>query len=213
MDRCPVEIVVIEMADDERCGTVLQEFVAAHESAAVRLLDVLLVSVTEEGLSFSTPVSLAYEDIEFGTALSELLELEAAELSVRDLQNENEQDAHEYWTGHAVQSTWQALESLTTGSTAVIAIVQHTWIGDLQTAVKALSGTVLLRGTLGSKPAVGWSDHADAALLLRDCFGSHRGYPEFSIRVDAALAEQIDDVFERAAHDRTTSSGSVAPDC
>jgi hypothetical protein len=127
----PVQVVVVGFDQPTFSGEVLAEFTRLHEAGIVRLVDLLLVSRTEDG-AFETLAAPAGADAEFGELAAALLGEPDGEDSVEPADT----DADDV-------TTWSLTDAVPIGSVAAIALIEHTWAGPLKSAIQRAGGSPL----------------------------------------------------------------------
>ena len=112
-------------------GEVLAEFTRLREAGIVRLVDLLVISRTEDGL-FET------------LALPEGVEADFGDLAVSVLgQPEESAEADAAAADMDNASTWSLADAIPVGSTAAVALIEHTWAAPLSAAIQRAGGTLL----------------------------------------------------------------------
>jgi Family of unknown function (DUF6325) len=137
----PIQVLVVGFDRPTFSGEVLAEFTRLRDAGIVRLVDLLVVSRTEEG---------AFETL----ALPEGVEADFGDLAARVLgqaENAREPMAHTGEPGEpAAQaaeidaaSTWSLTDAIPIGRTAAVALIEHTWAASLSEAIQHAGGTFL----------------------------------------------------------------------
>jgi hypothetical protein len=109
-------------------GEVLAEFTRLRDAGIVRLVDLLVVSRTEDG-TFETLALPEGVEADFGdVAASVVGRAEDAEAGAADI------DAAQ---------TWSLADAIPVGGTAAVALIEHTWAGPLSAAIQRAGGTLL----------------------------------------------------------------------
>ena len=137
----PIQVLVVDFDRPTFSGEVLAEFTRLREAGIVRLVDLLVVSRTEEGAFETLPLPEGVE-ADFG-------DLAARVLGQTD--NAREPMAQTGETGElAAQpdevdaaSTWSLTDAIPTGHTAAVALIEHTWAASLSEAIERAGGTFL----------------------------------------------------------------------
>jgi Family of unknown function (DUF6325) len=126
----PIQVLVVGFDRPTFSGEVLAEFTRLREAGIVRLVDLLVVSRTEEG---------AFETL----ALPEGVEADFGDVAARVLgQAENSAEpAPAAKVGAA--STWSLTDAIPVGGTAAVALIEHTWAASLSEAIQHAGGTFL----------------------------------------------------------------------
>ena len=128
----PVQVLVVGFDQPTFSGEVLAEFTRLREAGLVRLIDVLLVSRSEDG------------------TLETLETLEAPEAAAADLgglavevlgQPENASQAETSEIDTAAM--WSLADAIPVGGTAAVALIEHVWAGPLSAAIQRAGGTLL----------------------------------------------------------------------
>ena len=127
----PVQVLVVGFDQPTFSGEVLAEFTRLQEAGIVRLLDLLLVSRTEDG-AFETLAAPAGADPEFGELAAALLGKPDGEDSVEPADT----DADDV-------TTWSLADAVPIGAVAAIALIEHTWAGPLKSAIQHAGGSPL----------------------------------------------------------------------
>ena len=131
----PVQVLVVGMDRPTFSGEVLAEFTRLRDAGIVRLVDLLVVSRTEEG---------AFETL----TLPEGVEADFGDLAARILgQTESsagpEAEAAEVDPTPDPAPTWSLTDAIPMGSTAAVALIEHTWAAPLSEAIQRAGGTLL----------------------------------------------------------------------
>ena len=137
----PIQVLVVDFDRPTFSGEVLAEFTRLRDAGIVRLVDLLVVSRTEEG-AFETLPRPEGVEADFG-------DLAARVLGQTD--NAREPIAQTGETGElAAQpdevdaaSTWSLTDAIPTGHTAAVALIEHTWAASLSEAIERAGGTFL----------------------------------------------------------------------
>lgn len=125
----PVQVLVVGFDQPTFSGEVLAEFTRLREAGLVRLIDVLLVSRSEDGT---------------------LETLEAPEAAAADLgglavevlgQPENASQAETSEIDTA--AVWSLADAIPVGGTAAVALIEHVWAAPLSAAIQRAGGTLL----------------------------------------------------------------------
>jgi uncharacterized membrane protein len=127
----PVQVLVVGFDQPTFSGEVLKEFRRLRDAGIVRLVDLLVVSHNEPGV-FET-VELP-EGIEagFGDVAAQILGQSQASA-------EAETQAVEIDTA----SMWSLADAIPVGSTAAVALIEHTWAAPLSAAIQRAGGSLL----------------------------------------------------------------------
>jgi uncharacterized membrane protein len=125
----PVQVLVVGFDQPTFSGEVLAEFARLREAGLVRLIDVLLVSRSEDGM---------------------LETLEAPEAAAADLgglavevlgQPENASQAETSEIDTAAM--WSLADAIPVGGTAAVALIEHVWAAPLSAAIQRAGGSLL----------------------------------------------------------------------
>lgn len=128
----PVQVLVIGLDQPEFTGEVLAELSRLRSAGIVRLIDVLVVSRGDDG---------AFETLDEPTAMTPSRgELAAAVLgSGEDERDSMASDGPE----RPRRPTWSLADSVPTGTTAAVALIEHTWATPLREAIDRVGGVPL----------------------------------------------------------------------
>jgi hypothetical protein len=124
----PVQVLVVGFQEPSLSGEVLAELTRLADVGVVRLVDVLLVSRTEDGHLDTLPAPPGADP--------DLGQLAAAFLS------EAEHDEHR-WQGGKDPTAWSLDDAVPPGGAAAVAFIEHMWAQPLVLAVRRASGRVL----------------------------------------------------------------------
>jgi uncharacterized membrane protein len=125
----PVQVLVVGFDQPTFSGEVLAEFTRLREAGLVRLIDVLLVSRSEDGT---------------------LETLEAPEAAAADLgglavevlgQPENASQPETFEIDTAAM--WSLADAIPVGGTAAVALIEHVWAAPLSAAIQRAGGSLL----------------------------------------------------------------------
>jgi hypothetical protein len=127
----PVQVLVVGLDRPTFSGEVLAEFTRLREAGIVRLVDLLVISRTEDGL-FETLTLPEGVEADFGDLAASVLgqpeESAEADAQVADMDN---------------ASTWSLADAIPIGGTAAVALIEHTWAAPLSAAIQRAGGTLL----------------------------------------------------------------------
>lgn len=127
----PVQVLVVGLDRPTFSGEVLAEFTRLREAGIVRLVDLLVVSHTEDGV-FET------------LALPEGVEADLGDLAASVLgQPEQSAEAEAAAVDADNGSTWSLADAIPVGGTAAVALIEHTWAAPLSAAIQRAGGTLL----------------------------------------------------------------------
>ena len=124
-----MQVLIVGFDQPTFSGEVLAEFTRLREAGLVRLIDVLLVSRSEDGT---------------------LQTLEAPEAAAADLgglavevlgQPENASQAETSEIDTAAM--WSLADAIPVGGTAAVALIEHVWAAPLSAAIQRAGGTLL----------------------------------------------------------------------
>ena len=127
----PVQVLVVGFEHPSFSGEVLGELVRLRDAGIVRLVDLLLVSRSEDG---TLEVRDLPEDVPAG-----LGEIAAALLGRADTETA---DYRADPTPGEV-TTWSLADAVPAGATVAVALIEHLWAGPLRDAVGRAGGTTL----------------------------------------------------------------------
>jgi hypothetical protein len=125
----PVQVLVVGFDRPTFSGEVLAEFTRLRDAGIVRLVDLLVVSRTEDG-TFETLALPEGVEADFGDLATSVLGQpeESAEAEVPDVDS---------------ASTWSLADAIPVGSMAAVALIEHTWAAPLSAAIQRAGGTLL----------------------------------------------------------------------
>ena len=130
----PVQVLVVGFEHPKFSGEVIAEFARLREAGIVRLVDLLLISHAEDGTleTLSAPPEM---DVDFSGEL-------AAELLG---QADDGADGHVQADDAELADTaaWSLADAIPAGSTAAVALIEHTWAGPLTGAIRRAGGSAL----------------------------------------------------------------------
>lgn len=126
----PVQVLVVGFDQPRFSGEVLAEFTRLREAGLVRLIDLLLVSRSEDGTLETLEASEA--------AAADLGGLAAEVLG----QPEGASDAR---ASEIVDTAamWSLADAVPVGGTAAVALIEHVWAAPLSAAIQRAGGTLL----------------------------------------------------------------------
>ena len=125
----PVQVLVVGFEEPSLSGEVLAELTRLADAGVVRLLDVLLVSRTEDGHLDTLPAPPGADP--------DLGRLAAAFLS------EAEDDEHRIGQGGTDPAAWSLDDAVPPGGAAAVALIEHMWAQPLVLAVRRAGGRLL----------------------------------------------------------------------
>jgi hypothetical protein len=132
----PVQILVIGVDHPSFTGEVLAELSRLRAAGIVRLVDVLLVTRNDDGTfeTLEAPAGLAASSGELAIALLGDSNGEASNGEASDVGEDADR---------STISTWSLADSLPTGATAAVALLEHLWAAPLRDAVQRVGGRPL----------------------------------------------------------------------
>jgi Family of unknown function (DUF6325) len=131
----PVQVLVVGFDRPTFSGEVLAEFTRLRDAGIVRLVDLLVVSRTEDG-AFETLTLPEGVEADFG-------DLAARILGQTDGSAEPEAESAGVDSVPDPAPTWSLSDAIPVGSTAAVALIEHTWAGPLSEAIQRAGGTLL----------------------------------------------------------------------
>jgi Family of unknown function (DUF6325) len=136
----PVQVLVVGFDQPRFSGEVLAEFTRLREAGIVRLIDLLLVSRTEDGAleTMTAPEGLAAD---LGGVAAEILgrPMVAGDSGPEPTEIEAVSDAAKIESA----ATWSLADAIPIGSTAAVALIEHVWAAPLSAAIHRAGGTPL----------------------------------------------------------------------
>jgi hypothetical protein len=137
----PVQVLVVGFDDPTFSGEVLAEFTRLREAGIVRLIDLLVVTRTEDGLleTLEAPESTAAD---LGGLAAEVLS-----------QQEDSAAARTDLADVDAAALWSLADAVPVGGTAAVALLEHVWAQPLSAAIQRAGGT-LLEETWLARPEV-----------------------------------------------------------
>ena len=127
----PVQVLVVGFDQPRFSGEVLAEFARLRDAGIVRLVDVLVVSRTEDG---------ALETVEISDTVGANLGGLAAEVLARP---EGAVDGEVDAADVDAASMWSLADAIPIGGTAAVALIEHVWAAPLSAAIQRAGGTLL----------------------------------------------------------------------
>ncbi|MCE3277192.1 MAG: hypothetical protein K0R13_3047 [Propionibacteriaceae bacterium] len=125
----PVQVLVVGFDQPTFSGEVLAELTRLREAGLVRLIDVLLVSRSEDGTleTLEAPEAAA---VDLGGLAVEVLG--------------QPEDASEAETSEIdAAAMWSLADAIPIGGTAAVALIEHVWAAPLSAAIQRAGGTLL----------------------------------------------------------------------
>jgi uncharacterized membrane protein len=135
----PVQVLVVGFDRPTFSGEVLAEFTRLREAGIVRLVDLLVVSHSEEGVLETSALPEGVE-ADFGDVAAQVFgqSQAAAEAETQTV----EIDA---------AATWSLADAIPVGSTAAVALIEHIWAAPLSAAIQRAGGSLLDETWLASQ--------------------------------------------------------------
>jgi len=125
-----VQVLVVGFDQPTFSGEVVAEFARLRDAGIVRLVDLLVVSRTEDG---------ALETVEVSEGVASELGALAAEVLAQPEGADAEADVAEIDSA----SSWSLADAIPIGSTAAVALIEHLWAVPLSAAIQQAGGTLL----------------------------------------------------------------------
>jgi len=127
----PVQVLVVGFDQPRFSGEVLAEFARLRDAGIVRLVDLLVVSRTDDG---------ALETVEISDEVgADLGGLTAELLAQPEGAVGGEVDAADV----DAASMWSLADAIPIGGTAAVALIEHVWAAPLSAAIRRAGGTLL----------------------------------------------------------------------
>jgi hypothetical protein len=127
----PVQVLVVGFDNPRFTGEVLTEFTRLREAGIVRLLDLLVVSRSEDGTLETLDASEATPSDLGGLAAAVLGQPEDAPAAQGDLADLD------------AAAVWSLADAIPVGGTAAVALLEHVWAGPLSAAIQRAGGNLL----------------------------------------------------------------------
>jgi hypothetical protein len=127
----PVQVLVVGFDEPSFSGEALAELGRLREAGIVRLVDVLLVTRTEDGLD-TLPLP-PHADPGLGRVA-------AALLGATEDEDDGEDDGAD---GHVDGDRWSLADVVPEGGSAAVALIEHTWAEPLVAAIRRAGGAPL----------------------------------------------------------------------
>jgi hypothetical protein len=137
----PVQVLVVGFDSPTFSGEVLNEFTRLRQAGIVRLIDLLIVSRTEDGTLETLEAPEA--------AAADLGGLAAGVLGQPEDGSPVQTDAADL----DVAAIWSLADAIPVGGTAAVALIEHVWAAPLSAAIQRVGGT-LLEETWLARPEV-----------------------------------------------------------
>ena len=126
----PVQVLVVGFDNPTFSGEVLTEFKRLREAGIVKLVGLLVVSRTQED---------AFETLDLPEGIeADLGDIAAGVLGLTADSAEIGADVAEV----DADTTWSLADAIPVGSTAAVALIEHTWADPLSAAIQRAGGTL-----------------------------------------------------------------------
>jgi len=133
----PVQVLVVGFDRPTFSGEVLAEFTRLRDAGIVRLVDLLIVSRTDDG-AFETLALPEGVEADFGDLAAAVL---GSPQDSAEAQKTDEADAQA--APNDTPSTWSLADAIPVGGTAAVALIEHTWAAPLGAAIQRAGGSLL----------------------------------------------------------------------
>jgi hypothetical protein len=133
----PVQVLVVGFDRPTFSGEVLAEFTRLRDAGIVRLVDLLIVSRTDDG-AFETLALPEGVEADFGDLAAAVL---GSPQDSAEAQKTDKADAQAALNDTA--STWSLADAIPVGGTAAVALIEHTWAAPLGAAIQRAGGSLL----------------------------------------------------------------------
>lgn len=133
----PVQVLVVGFDRPTFSGEVLAEFTRLRDAGIVRLVDLLIVSRTEDG-AFETLALPEGVEADFGDLAAAVL---GSPQDPTGAQETAEADAQAALNDTA--PTWSLADAIPVGGTAAVALIEHMWAAPLGAAIQRAGGSLL----------------------------------------------------------------------
>jgi uncharacterized membrane protein len=127
----PVQVLVVGFDNPRFTGEVLTEFTRLREAGIVRLLDLLVVSRSEDGTLETLDASEATPSDLGGLAAAVLSQPEDFPTEQVDLADVD------------AAAVWSLADAIPVGGTAAVALIEHVWADPLSAAIQRAGGSLL----------------------------------------------------------------------
>ena len=127
----PVQVLVVGFDQPTFSGEVLAEFARLREAGIVRLIDVLLVSRSEDGTLETLEAS--------GGVAADLVGSRPKFSASRRMRSAGADGCREL----DAAAMWSLADAIPVGSTAAVALIEHLWAAPLSAAIQRAGGTLL----------------------------------------------------------------------
>jgi hypothetical protein len=131
----PVQVLVVGFEEYSLSGEIMAELTKLADAGVVRLLDVLLVSRTEDGRLETLPAPPG--------AHPDLGRLTAAFLSEAPAARGVQDDDHRCGQGETEPAVWSLEDAVPPGGAAAVALIEHMWAQPFVEAVRRSGGRML----------------------------------------------------------------------
>jgi hypothetical protein len=133
----PVQVLVVGFDQPTFSGEVLAELTRLREAGIVRLIDVLLVSRTEDGTLETLEPPDGFAPDLGGIAAAVLGQPEDIAAEVANVTADTDV------TNIESASTWSLADAIPIGSAAAVALIEHLWAAPLSAAIQRAGGSPL----------------------------------------------------------------------
>jgi Family of unknown function (DUF6325) len=133
----PVQVLVVGFDRPTFSGEVLAEFTRLRDAGIVRLVDLLIVSRTDDG-AFETLALPEGVEADFGDLAAAVL---GSPQDSTEAQQTDEVDAQA--APNDTAPTWSLADAIPVGGTAAVALIEHTWAAPLGAAIQRAGGSLL----------------------------------------------------------------------
>ena len=181
----PIQFVVVGFEGDVLESDVLQELLVAGAGGAIRLLDFLILERDEDGQLWAIDIvdESAEDEIGFGGLAFGLIELGAVETEAAgDEESIRVLAISEADFGLLPGEVNELVHEIPTGSSAIIALVEHAWARKLHDATLAAGGAMRAQGMLDPAGLALLGAELEAAVAVAEAI-------EAEVWAEAATAE------------------------
>ena len=138
----PVQVLVVGFDRPTFSGEVLAEFTRLREAGIVRLVDLLIVSRTEDG-AFETLALPEGVEADFGDLAAAVLGTPEDSTEAQETPEKEAASAGNDPAPRDTAPTWSLADAIPVGGTAAVALVEHTWAAPLGAAIERAGGNLL----------------------------------------------------------------------
>jgi len=138
----PVQMLVLEFDRTKFDGEIMPEFKRLKEAGMVRLIDVLFVTKKRGEVEAQRVSDLSQDEAEdFGAMIGALVGVGAG----KDLEASADLGAQTGEDGHVIgeDEVWYLADAIPDGSSAAVALIEHTWAIPLREKLLAAGGVLL----------------------------------------------------------------------